>query len=51
MKTEVKTFVIPANDFFETDPIVFEARCRWVSPKESDADSIGGFQNRRHFCI
>jgi hypothetical protein len=41
---EVKTFVIPANDFFDIDPIVFDARCRWMSPKERDADSIGGFQ-------
>jgi hypothetical protein len=41
---ELKTFVIPANDFFEIDPIVFEARCRWLSSKDRDADSIGGFQ-------
>jgi hypothetical protein len=41
---EVKTFVIPANDFFEIDPIVFEARCRWLGPQDRATDSIGGFQ-------
>lgn len=41
---ELKTFVIPASDFFEIDPIVFEAKCRWVNPRDRDADAIGGFQ-------
>jgi hypothetical protein len=41
---EVKTFVIPANDFFEIDPIVFEALCRWISPKEPESESVGGFE-------
>jgi hypothetical protein len=41
---EVKTFVIPANDFFEIDPIVFEAMCRWIGPKEPESESVAGFE-------
>lgn len=41
---EMKTFVIPAEKFIESESIVFEAKCIWVQTKESEAQDVAGFQ-------
>ena len=33
---ETKTFVIPAGDFIETDPILLEARCQWAEEEREN---------------
>jgi len=40
---EVRTFVIPADELFPIDPIVLEARCRWVK-KETGGSSVAGLK-------
>jgi hypothetical protein len=39
---EIKEFVIPADDFVEIDPLVFEAECKWI--EEEHGDIVGGFE-------
>ena len=40
---EIRTLVIPADDFFRVEPVVFEGICRWVEEKEDRWDSAAGF--------
>lgn len=41
---EVKSLVIPARQFIESDKIVFEARCVWSQKEEDEGRSVAGFQ-------
>lgn len=41
---EVKTYVIPADDYFQAEPLVFLAVCRWVDEKEDRWESGAGFR-------
>jgi hypothetical protein len=41
---EMKTFVIPADDYFQSDPVVFRAVCRWVDEKTDRWESGAGFK-------
>ncbi|MCA1961053.1 MAG: hypothetical protein LDL33_09665 [Desulfomonile sp.] len=47
LKTKVhdlKTFVIPADDFFRIEPVVFQGLCRWIEEKENRWESAAGFK-------
>jgi uncharacterized protein (DUF433 family) len=41
---ETKTFVIPAGDFIEADPILLEARCQWAEEERDTGDWLAGFE-------
>jgi uncharacterized protein (DUF433 family) len=41
---EFRTFVIPAEDFIEADPILLEAQCRWGTKEKSTGESLAGFE-------
>ena len=40
---EMKTLVIPADDYFHVEPIVFRGICRWVDEKPDRWESGSGF--------
>lgn len=44
---EIKTLMIPADDYFKSDPIVFEGVCRWVKEHENRWESAAGFRVMR----
>jgi uncharacterized protein (DUF433 family) len=44
---ETKTFVIPAGDFIETDPILLEARCQWAEEERETGEWLAGFEITR----
>ena len=44
---ETKTFVIPAGDFIETDPILLEARCQWAEEEKETGEWLAGFEITR----
>jgi hypothetical protein len=41
---EVKTFIIPTDDYFQADPIIFQGICRWVEEKDKRWESAAGFR-------
>lgn len=41
---ETRVFLIPADQFFQIDPIIFRAVCRWTKQDEQTKDHISGFQ-------
>lgn len=41
---ETRALMIPADEFFQIEPIVFRAVCRWMKKNESHAEYVGGFQ-------
>ncbi len=41
---DVKTFVIPADEFFSVNPFSFEAICRWVRQGQTTEELIAGFE-------
>ncbi|MCA1959600.1 MAG: PilZ domain-containing protein [Desulfomonile sp.] len=41
---ESRAFMIPADQFFQIEPIVFRAQCRWIKYDEDLMQPIGGFQ-------
>ena len=41
---DIKEFLIPADQFFQVDPIEFKARCRWLKLDNSDGESVSGFE-------
>lgn len=41
---ETKTFVIPAEDFIEADPVVLDARCRWAEKERDTGEWLAGFE-------
>jgi hypothetical protein len=41
---EVRTFIIPTDDYFRADPIVFQGICRWVEEKDNRWESAAGFR-------
>lgn len=41
---EMKTFVIPADDYFYAEPVVFRGICRWVDEKPDRWESGAGFK-------
>jgi hypothetical protein len=41
---DVRQFVIPADEFFQVNPVEFKARCRWVKRDESDGECVSGFE-------
>ncbi len=42
-----KTFVIPAGDFIEGDPVLLEARCEWAEQDKESGEWIAGFEITR----
>jgi uncharacterized protein (DUF433 family) len=44
---EAKTFVIPAGDFIEADPVLFEARCQWAERERDSGEWLAGFEITR----
>lgn len=43
-ENETKAFVIPADEFFLVDPVVFQAECRWVRQDEPGGPFLSGFE-------
>ncbi|MBM4325868.1 MAG: hypothetical protein FJ118_01780 [Deltaproteobacteria bacterium] len=43
-ENEIKAFVIPADEFFLVDPVVFKAECRWVRQDEPGGPLLSGFE-------
>ena len=41
---EVKTFIIPTDDYFQAEPIIFQGICRWVEEKDDRWESAAGFR-------
>jgi len=41
---ETNTLVIPAGDYIEADPIMFDAECRWARREEETGEWLAGFQ-------
>lgn len=41
---ELKTFIIPTDDYFRADPIIFQGLCRWVDEKDDRWESAAGFK-------
>jgi len=41
---DLKTLVIPADDFFRMEPVVFQGLCRWVDEKEKRWESAAGLR-------
>ena len=41
---EIKTFVIPADEFFQTSPIVFQGLCCWSEEDEQGGRNTAGFR-------
>ena len=41
---DIKEFQIPADQFFQVDPVEFKARCRWLKRDDSDGECISGFE-------
>ncbi len=41
---EIRTLVIPADDFFRVEPVVFEGVCRWIDEKGDRWESAAGFR-------
>ena len=44
---ETKTFVIPAGDFIEADPVLLEARCQWAEKDKDTGEWLAGFEITR----
>ena len=44
---EIKTLVIPAGDFIESDPILLEAQCRWAEEEKDTGEWLAGFKITR----
>lgn len=44
---ETKTFVIPAGDFIEADPVLLEARCQWAEEQRDTGEWLTGFDITR----
>jgi hypothetical protein len=41
---ETRVFMIPADQFFQIEPIVFRAVCRWIKQDQDSMGHAGGFQ-------
>lgn len=41
---DIRTFLVLHDELVLVEPFMFEARCRWVSKKQPDVDSVAGFQ-------
>ncbi len=41
---DIRQFVMPADEFFQVNPVEFKARCRWIKRDESDGECISGFE-------
>jgi hypothetical protein len=41
---EIMTLVIPADDYFHVEPVIFKGVCRWVEEKEDRWESAAGFR-------
>jgi hypothetical protein len=41
---EIRTFVIPTDDYFRSEPIMFQGICRWIEEKDNRWDSAAGFR-------
>jgi hypothetical protein len=39
---DIKEFQIPADQFFQVDPVEFKARCRWLKRDDSDGECYFG---------
>lgn len=46
---EIRIFVIPADDYFRSEPIVFKGICRWVEPGEDRWKNRAGFRVSKIF--
>jgi hypothetical protein len=41
---EIRTLVIPADDYFRVEPVIFKAVCRWVEKRGDRWESAAGFR-------
>ncbi len=41
---EVKTLIIPADDYFRAEPVIFQGICRWVEKDDDRWESGAGFR-------
>jgi hypothetical protein len=41
---EIKTLVIPADEFFRVGPVIFQAMCTWFREKEEENAHAAGFK-------
>lgn len=41
---QIMTLVIPADDYFHVEPIIFKGVCRWIDEKEDRWESAAGFR-------
>jgi len=41
---DVRTFVVPADEFFRVNPFSFEGTCRWVRPGPASEEFMTGFE-------
>lgn len=41
---KIMTLVIPADDYFHVEPIIFKGVCRWIDEKEDRWESAAGFR-------
>lgn len=44
---EIMTLLIPADDYFRVEPVIFKGVCRWVEEKKDRWDSAAGFRVER----
>jgi len=43
-RDDVKTFVIAVNEFFRTEPVLVQARCRWAKRESEPRSFAAGFE-------
>lgn len=41
---EIMTLMIPADDYFRVEPVIFKGVCCWVEPKKDRWESAAGFR-------
>ena len=41
---EIKTLVIPADEFFQAGPVIFQGMCTWIDEQEVDNPPAAGFR-------
>jgi len=41
---QLRTFVIPVHEFFRSEPVVFQAKCRWVKEDDDARRFAAGFE-------
>jgi hypothetical protein len=41
---DIRAYIIPADDYFRAEPIIFQGLCRWVEEKDDRWESGAGFK-------